>query len=205
MNSYSAVFLGVLIVAFLDIGLARCEEGQPTAEDLKSANPESRQMAVEKVQKAYRDAVSTAISVLEEEIASGKRNLRAFDMVKLLGNLRSSEASSVILRCIDWCDPKYDVPDKLVPVEEVYPAVKALGLIGIPAAKIILDALPREKEALRIRLCAVVLANVYGPECALQVLKKKEATVEASAKGPITSAIQLLTIAYPATTSNETR
>ncbi|MCS7161211.1 MAG: hypothetical protein RMJ19_12130, partial [Gemmatales bacterium] len=84
-----------------------------------------------------------------------------------LGKVKAVEGIPVLLKYIDY---QYTTHGLL---EESYPAVKALTMMGRSAVKPVLDALGFEHNELRRRLMTQVLVNILGLKETLEVLNAR--------------------------------
>ncbi|MCS7014736.1 MAG: hypothetical protein NZM42_01290, partial [Gemmatales bacterium] len=112
------------------------------------------------------NTISMALSFLEKRM-----EMRAHTNVRwamlFLGKVKAVEGIPVLLKYIDY---QYTTHGLL---EESYPAVKALTMIGRSAVKPVLDALGFEHNELRRRLMTQVLVNILGLKETLEVLNAR--------------------------------
>ena len=174
---------GILILATSGwLTPAEADELSPVAK-LTSDFVSVQESGVREILEQRREMIDRLIEFLRsgDKNVMGAKRASLLSAVKVLGELRASEAAETLVSYIDYASADRDAYflRTRLPSED-YPAVKALINIGRPSIPAILHRLPELLAALQgevnqrarfLRNCVWVLFEIEGPEAMVLHLK----------------------------------
>lgn len=156
----------------------------PGLAGLVSQDMTEREKAYSAMAKERADTIKALMDlagqqVTPKQLGSGKDILtenpyhdRKHLAILLLGELRAAEAVPVLMRNIDYVNPRAADGGYALGIPGGYPAVEALIRIGMPSVDAVVKQLRTYKEACEgRRLCCVVLRDILGYNLALARLQ----------------------------------
>lgn len=109
--------------------------------------------------------IKLAEANLIQQLKNAKSMQAKTYIIYMIGNLRSRSAVEELIKIIDFKTTIIDRRQKITRWDS-YPAAEALGKIGSPAMRPILDALCKESDELRVGLLKGVLCDILGTQMA---------------------------------------
>lgn len=106
--------------------------------------------------------IQQSLEVLKNEKNFTENPDLAADAIIKLGELRATQAIPILVRHIDFCDTRQNVPSRPASIENCRVAARALVKIGTVSLRPVLEASKREESRLRLVCLAMVIRELEG-------------------------------------------
>lgn len=173
MKCYGIILLAALVglVAVSSRGEKEATETQPA----KAGSVPNFAALDDKAASDAADAIVADRFVMERDLTAQLDSEktpanRKVLLVYVLGRMRSRQAVASLVKMVDFKAPFVE-PKISVGRWDAFPAVEALAEIGVPAVRRIVQVLPKETDAQRVRLMLTVIRQVEGQKPGLAWLE----------------------------------
>src|SRR6266446_4707465 len=152
-------WLCVLLMSILSIfggsAMSNDKEYVVKIPDFRAQPSENMSQSVDQAVKSYHEIIADLMGQLRQGGLSNEG--KVYD-IYLLGQLRATEAVTILIGNIDFKASKVD-PKGGIGRWGMYPAHEALSKVGAPAVNMILDKLASERNDLRRKLMCFVISD----------------------------------------------